>query len=487
MARGESKQLSVGSQIFRMGLALAKGKILIVEDDASFRLSVRDFLQLQGYEVFEARSCRATLSVFQSFGPDVVISDYSLPDGNALELLPRLKNVDPNLRFLVMTRHGTIDLAVQVIKAGADQFLTKPVELPSFLTVIQQSLEHRRNNKNRTVNQPRKLSPLLDPFLGTSPAIRALARNARKLLSTNNPILIQGETGTGKGVLAAWLHFHGHRSDGPFVDLNCASLSRELLESDLFGHERGAFTGAVAAKKGMFEVAQGGTVFLDEIGDMDPQVQPKLLKVLEEKRFRRLGDVCERLVDVRLMAATHKDLGLLVRESKFRIDLYFRINTLPLKLPPLRERIEDVPILARHMLKGITADLRRDELALSPDLERALQSYRWPGNIRELRHILERAVLFCEGGVLTPKDLHVESLSAGASFSGDQLLTLSELERRYIEKALQIEQGRVEVVAQKLGLSRSALYEKIKKHGINLSGIPKMGPEFGTAPSCALG
>jgi DNA-binding NtrC family response regulator len=469
-----------------MGLAVAKGKILIVEDDANFRFSVREFLQLHGYEVYEAESCRATLSVFGSFGPDVVISDYSLPDGNALELLSRLKSVDPNLRFLVLTRHGTIDLAVQVIKAGADQFLTKPVELSSILTVIQQILENRRNDKNRLVNHPSKLCPLLDPFLGTSPAIRALARNARKLLSTNNPILIQGETGTGKGVLAAWLHFHGHRRDGQFVDLNCASLSRELLESELFGHERGAFTGAVTAKKGLFEVAQGGTIFLDEIGDMDPQVQPKLLKALEEKRFRRLGDVCERSADIRLITATHKDLGLLVRESNFRIDLYFRINTFPIKLPPLRERIEDIPILARHMLKEITADLRRNELALSPDLVRALQSYRWPGNIRELRQILERAVLFCEGGALTSKDLHVEGLSAGASFSGDQLLTLSELERRYIEKALQIEQGRVEVVAKKLGLSRSALYEKIKKHGINLSGIPKMGPEFGTAPSYAL-
>jgi DNA-binding NtrC family response regulator len=450
-----------------VGLAVAKGKILIVEDDTNFRLGVRDFLQLQGYEVYEAESCQETLSVIRSFGPDVVIADYSLPDGNALELLPSLKSVDPNLRFLVITGYGTIDLAVQVIKAGADQFLTKPVELSSFLTVIQQILEHRRNDKNRLVDRPRKLSQSLDPFLGTSPAIRALAQKARKLLSTNNPILIQGETGTGKGVLARWLHFHGHRRDGPLVDLNCAALSLELLESELFGHERGAFTGAVAAKKGLFEVAQGGTVFLDEIGDMDPQVQPKLLKALEEKRFRRLGDVCERLVDVRLIAATHKDLGLLVRESKFRIDLYFRINTFPLKLPPLRERIEDIPILARHMLKGITADLGRAELALSPDLERALQSYQWPGNIRELRQILERAVLFCEGGALTSKDLHVESLSAGASFSGDQLLTLSELERRYIEKALHVEQGRVEEVAKKLGLSRSALYEKIKKHGIN--------------------
>jgi DNA-binding NtrC family response regulator len=459
---------------------VARGKILIVADDSKFRFGVREFLQLQGYEVYETGSCHVTLSVFRSFGPDVVVSDYSLPDGNALELLPRLKSLDPDIRFLVMTRHGTIDLAVQVIKAGADQFLTKPVEMPSFLVVIQQTLEHRRNGKNRIVSRHRRQSQSLDPFLGISPAVRALAQNAKKLLFTDNPVLIQGETGTGKGVLAAWLHFHSPRRDESFVDLNCASLSKELLESDLFGHERGAFTGAVAAKKGLFEVAHGGTVFLDEIGDMDLQVQSKLLKVLEEKRFRRLGEVCERSVDVRLIAATHKDISLLVRENKFRIDLYFRINTFPLSLPPLRERIEDIPILARYMLREIVTDFGRNDLVLSPDLEKALQSYRWPGNIRQLRQVLERAVLFCEGDVLTSKDLHVEYLSDGTLVSRDQIFTLSELEHRHIEKVLQIEHGRVEEAAKRLGISRSALYEKIKKHGIDLSRISKVSPEFET-------
>jgi DNA-binding NtrC family response regulator len=465
---------------------VARGKILIVADDSKFRFSAREFLQLQGYEVCETGSCHVTLNIVRSFGPDVVVSDYSLPDGNALELLPRLKSVDPDIRFLVMTRHGTIDLAVRVIKAGADQFLTIPVEMPSFLVVIQQVLEHRRNGKDRIISRHRRQNQSLDPFIGTSPAVLALAQNAKKLLSTDNPILIQGETGTGKGVLAAWLHFHGLRRGESFVDLNCASLSRELLESDLFGHERGAFTGAVAAKKGLFEVANGGTVFLDEIGDMDLQVQSRLLKVLEEKRFRRLGDTGERLVDVRLISATHKDISLLVRENKFRIDLYFRINTFPLRLPPLRERIEDIPILARHILRAIVTDFGCNDLVLSPDLEKALQSYRWPGNIRELRQVLERAVLLCESDILTSKDLHVEYLSDSTSVSGNQILTLSELEHQHIEKVLQIEHGRVEEAAKRLGLSRSALYEKIKKHGIDLSKIPKMSPEFGTNLSSIL-
>lgn len=459
---------------------MAKGKILIAGGDVNFRFSAREFLQFEGYEVYEAESCRTTLGVFQSFGPDVVVSEYSLPDGSALELLPRLRNVDPDLRFLVMTTHGTIDLAVQVIKAGADQFLTKPIEMPSFLAVIQQILGNRPNCKTRLVNQPRKISRSLNPFLGTSPAVRALAQKAEKLLLTDNPVLIQGETGSGKGVLAAWLHCNGSRQSAAFVDLNCASLSRELLESDLFGHERGAFTGAVAAKKGLFEVAQGGTVFLDEIGDMDLHVQPRLLKALEEKRFRRLGDVFERFVDARLITATHKDLGLLVRENKFRIDLYFRINTFPLKLPALRERVEDIPILARHILKDIATDLGRNDLKLSPDLEKDLQSYRWPGNIRELRQTLERAVLFCECDTLTSKDLHVEHLPDGALVSRDQISTLSELESRYIDKVLRIEHGSVEEAAKRLGLSRSALYAKIKKYSIDLSRIHKTNPEFGT-------
>jgi DNA-binding NtrC family response regulator len=472
------------SKLFlRGGAAVARGKILIVENDVNFRFNVREFLQFQGYEVYEAGSCQVTLNIFQSFSPDVVVSDYSLPDGNALELLPRLRSVDPDLRFLVMTTNGTIDLAVRMIKAGADQFLTKPIDLPSFLAVLQQILEQRRNSGNRAAGRPRRQRPQPDPFLGVSPAVRELAQKAKKLLFTDHPILIQGETGTGKGVLAAWLHFQGPRRDESFVGLNCASLSQELLESDLFGHERGAFTGAVATKKGLFEIAHGGTVFLDEIGDMDLQAQPKLLKALEEKRFRRLGDVCERVVDVRLIAASHKDIGLLVRERKFRIDLYFRINTFPLRLAPLRERIEDIPILARHMLKEIGSDLGRNDLALSPDLEKALQAYQWPGNIRELRQALERAVLFCEKDVLTSKDLHVGHLSEEDWVPMDQILTLPELERRYIEKVLQIERGRVEEAAKKLGLSRSALYEKIKKHSIDLSRIHKMSPELRTNPS----
>jgi DNA-binding NtrC family response regulator len=259
------------------------------------------------------------------------------------------------------------------------------------------------------------------------------------------------------------------------------------LESNLFGHERGAFTGAVAAKKGLFEVAHGGTVFLDEIGDMDMHVQSQLLKALEEKRFRRLGDVNERYADIRLIVATHKDLRTLVRENKFRIDLYFRINTFPLRLPSLRERIEDIPVLAQRMLGEIVAELGCDDLVLSPDLEKTLQSYRWPGNIRELRQALERVVLFGEDDTLPSKDLRVEYSSDGAVAYMRRILTLSELECKYIENVLQIEHGCIEESARKLGLSRSQLYKKIKKYGINLSRVSKTSLASETNRSTASG
>lgn len=349
-------------------------------------------------------------------------------------------------------------------------------------SVVRLPENSQSSDQNAELRQFWKPSLLLDPFIGRSPAIRAIEQKARKFLLTDQPVLIQGETGSGKGVLAAWLHYHGGRRDQSFVDLNCASLCRELLESDLFGHERGAFTGAVATKKGLFEIAHNGTVFLDEIGDLDLQLQPRLLKVLEENRFRRLGDVCERHVNIRLITATSKDLALLVREHEFRIDLYYRINTFSIKLPALRERIEDIPLLARTMLKKIAIDQGRNELHLSPEVEKRLQAYPWPGNLRELRQSLQRAAILCENAMLDVDDLQLEHehLANDPAVSEKRQMTLSELERRHIEQVLRLEKGSVEETAKTLGLSRSALYDRIKKHGISLSGIPKLNPESGT-------
>src|SRR5438093_3832745 len=385
---------------------MARNKVLVVDDEPGVRFGIRDFLEQQGYEIEEAESCEDAQHLFRTSRPDIVIADYMMPDGTALDLLPRLKEIDSDIPLLVLTAHGSIDLAVRAIKEGAEQFLTKPLELPNMPVILQRLLQKQRNHHKHLASKTRQVRQAIDPFIGTSAAIRALADQARKILSSESPILILGETGTGKGVLARWLHENSPRADEAFVDLNCAGLSRELLETELFGHEKGAFTSATASKQGLFEVAHRGSIFLDEVGDVDLQIQPKLLKVLEEKRFRRVGDVRDRQVDVRLIAATHQDIGQLVREKKFRDDLYFRISTIPLSFPPLRERIEDIPIMAEYMLEKLAADLGRGEIQLEPDSVRALQSYSWPGNVRELRNVIERAVLLNEQKTITLKELH---------------------------------------------------------------------------------
>ncbi|HSB28403.1 MAG TPA: sigma-54 dependent transcriptional regulator [Pyrinomonadaceae bacterium] len=450
---------------------MARNKVLVVDDEPGVRFGIRDFLEQQGYEIEEAESCADAQNLFRTSRPDIVIADYMMTDGTALDLLPRLKEIDPDTPLLVLTAHGSIDLAVRAIKEGAEQFLTKPLELPALQVILQRLLQKQRNHHKQLASKSRQVRQAIDPFIGTSPAIRALADQSRKILSSESPILILGETGSGKGVLARWLHENSPRADEAFVDLNCAGLSRELLETELFGHEKGAFTSATASKQGLFEVAHRGTIFLDEVGDVDLQIQPKLLKVLEEKRFRRVGDVRDRQVDVRLIAATHQDLGQFVREKKFRDDLYFRISTIPLSFPPLRERIEDIPIVAQYLLNKVSADLGRGELILDEDSIKALQAYSWPGNIRELRNVIERAVLLSDQRIITIKDLHFDGHSSIGAPLLDTRLTLLELEKQHIERVLQEEHGKVEKAAKRLGIPRSSLYQKIKKYQIGSSTV----------------
>jgi DNA-binding NtrC family response regulator len=450
---------------------MSRNKVLVVDDESGVRFGIRDFLEQHGYEIDEAESCQDAQHIFRTSRPDIVIADYMLSDGTALDLLPRLKEIDSGIPLLVLTAHGSIDLAVRAIKEGAEQFLTKPLELPTLLVILQRLLQKQRNHHKQLASKSRQVRQAIDPFIGTSAAIRALREQAKKILSTESPVLILGETGTGKGVLARWLHENSPRAEEAFVDLNCAGLSRELLETELFGHEKGAFTSATASKQGLFEVAHRGTIFLDEVGDVDLQIQPKLLKVLEEKRFRRVGDVRDRQVDVRLIAATHQDMGQLVREKRFRDDLYFRISTIPLSFPALRERVEDIPTMAQYLLEKVSADLGRGELHLDENSIQALKAYSWPGNIRELRNVIERAVLLSDQKTITINDLHFDGHTQVGSPFLDSRLTLLELEKQHIERVLLEEHGRVERAAKRLGIPRSSLYQKIKKHQISMSKV----------------
>jgi DNA-binding NtrC family response regulator len=445
---------------------VTRHSVLLIEDEASVRFAISRFFAAKGYSVQEADSIARGRDLFRQSRPDAVLLDYCLPDGDGIELLPLLRAADPNVPIIILTAHGTIDLAVRAIKEGANQFFTKPVELGALLVVVERLIGNQRDRKASLAGKTRQSREAFDPFLGESPAIRRLAEKARRLLAARSPVLIAGETGTGKGVLAGWLHRQGPRREEAFVDLNCAGLSREFLETELFGHEKGAFTGAVSSKPGLLEIAHRGTVFLDEIGDIDHQIQPKLLKVLEEQRFRRLGEVRDRQVDVRLIAATHQNLEALVEQQRFRADLFYRISTLPLHVPPLRERGQDAVILARSLLELVAAGLGRAGMQISPSGEQLIQSYPWPGNVRELRNALERAVLHADRDILGAEDLSEGLVTSGGASRPGVRITLRQAEKAHIEAALRQENGHVPTAATVLGLSRSALYQKIKSHGI---------------------
>jgi len=453
-----------------------RARILVVEDDADFRAGLRKILESQGYEVDTAESVEEADIRLRVESPDVVVCDHLLTDGTALDLLPKLREHDADLPVLVLTAHGSIDLAVRAIKEGAQQFLTKPIDFAALTVVVERALANRRNQA--VVNASRALAgrSSLDPFFGESDAIRKVERVARKLVDADTPILILGETGTGKGVLARWFHDQGERANEAFVDLNCAGLNREFLETELFGHEKGAFTGAASAKPGLLEVGHHGTLFLDELGDMDPQIQPKLLKVVEEKQFRRVGSVRDRRVDIRLIAATHQNLDKLVSEERFRADLYYRLNTLPIELPALRDRAEDIPLLAEKMLSVRPGSVGR-ALRLSGAAVDALLRYNWPGNLRELSNVLERASLLCEGEVINIGDLRLRGVASSAAADPTIDMTLEELERFHLERVLRSQDGHVATAAERLGLATSTLYQKLARYGIDARGFRNSGGE----------
>jgi DNA-binding NtrC family response regulator len=450
---------------------MTRNRVLIVDDEPSIRMAIRRFLTTSGFEVSDADNRVSALALARKERPDAIILDYKLRDCTALDLMPQFLAIDAEVAVIVLTAHASVELAVSAIKEGAQQFLTKPVELPTLLVILNRTLDTQRSRQADQADKKKESRDALDPFTGTSAAIRQLEADVQKIVSTDRPILIQGETGTGKGILSNWLHRNGRRKQEPFVDLNCAGLSKDFLESELFGHERGAFTGAVQAKQGLFDLAHRGTLFLDEIGDVDLQVQPKLLKVLEDKRFRRLGDVKDRFADVRLIAATHHDMNNLVRNRLFREDLYFRISTIVLRLPSLRERPEDIPALASDLLARIAHELGRGGTSLADSAVRALQQYAWPGNIRELKNVLERTLLLNEKNEIQRNDLRFEHpTSEGAS--DDTRLTLTEVEARHIARVLKEEEGIIDRAAKRLGITRNTLYYKVRKHRIALRKNP---------------
>jgi len=443
---------------------VSRPRVLVVEDDPGVAFAIQDHLEAHGWPVSAAASVREALDRFANQDVRAVITDYALPDGNAFDLVSLFKNTDPPLPVILLTGHPSPELERRAQRSGVNQFLVKPVNLPALET----ALESFETSVLEQASRPRRsrAEAALSPFLGTSVAIRRLEEQSLRIVDNRRPVLIEGETGTGKGVLAHWLHAHGPDPGGPFIDLNCAGLAKDFLESELFGHDKGAFTGATQAKPGLIEMAAGGTLFLDEIGDTDPQVQSKLLKVLETNTFRRLGSVQERHVTLRILCAAGRPLEELVREGRFRRDLFFRINGLPLHLPPLRDRLEDVPVLARRLLHEIARVLSRGPLALTPEAEARLQPHHWPGNIRELRNVLERAAILSPNALIEAREIELPQRVDAAPPAGGAPLTLDEMTRQHVVRVLELENYNVKSAALLLGVARSSLYEMMNRFGI---------------------
>jgi DNA-binding NtrC family response regulator len=446
---------------------MARAKILVVDDDPTIRFAIRDFLEFRGFSIDEADSCASAESLYRAEVYDAVTLDYHLGDGNAMELLPKLQAVDSGVPIILLTAHGSVELAVRAIQLGAEHFLLKPLDLPALEVVLERVLDNQRNRRRQLATTAAKLPRRpMQLFLGSSPAIRRLEAQAARAAATESPILIQGETGTGKSELARWLHQHSSRAAEAILELNCGGFTRDFLETELFGHEKGAFTGAVSAKIGLLEAAHRGTVFLDEIGDMDPQIQPKLLKALEEKRFRRLGEVQDRKVDFRMIAATHQNLQILVQNRIFRADLFYRISAIQLVTPALNERVEDIPLLAENLLGRLTTEWKHPAMTFSHAAQALLQRHSWPGNIRELRNVLERALLTARSSVIEAADLDFAAFPHGEQSPQLTHMTLKELEKHQVTLVLGEEGGHVERAAKRLGIPRSTLYQKIKVFGL---------------------
>ncbi len=461
--------------------------LLIIDDDDTLRSLLVAELQRFGHSVASAATAEEGLRLAQEPEPDVVLLDLSLPDQTGLEVLKRLRSERPALEVIVLTAHGTIDSAIAAMKLGAYEFLQKPCALTAIELAIRRALEHRRlgeeNARLKDGLQPTKLS---SEIIGSGSDFEELNRFILKVAPTESTVLIRGETGTGKELVATAIHRASTRRDHPFVAVDCASLHESLLQSELFGHERGAFTGAVKMRHGLFETADGGTLFLDEVGDVSPALQASLLRVLETSRFRRVGSGREITVNVRLIAATNRDLERMISEGQFRQELFFRLNAIHVELAPLRTRRGDIPLLAQHFLSRHNARYGTSKRLARETLE-ALCDYRWPGNVRELRHAVERAAVLADGDVIQSADLPSEVRSPTAPerahiAEGDPVLPLLEVERRYLIRVLAHVGGHRARAAAVLGISERNLYRKIQEFHLDDPEPASGTPGRGTGP-----
>ncbi|HVZ85673.1 MAG TPA: sigma-54 dependent transcriptional regulator [Polyangia bacterium] len=441
----------------------ATGRILIVDDEAGVRTFLADALVGAGHDVTQAPDGDAALARLGERAFHLVITDLRMPGVDGMDLLRAVRRDHPEVEIIVLTAHGSIENAVEAMKEGAFDYLQKPVGSPTELRLlVARALERRRLRAIRDI-----AAGGAEPPLGYgAPAMRAVEAALRKVAATNATVLLLGESGSGKEVAARAVHRWSARAAGPFVAVNCAALATELLESELFGHEKGAFTGAHARQLGRIELADGGTFFLDEIGELAPGLQAKLLRVLQERRFERVGGRQTVEADVRWIAATNRDLPALIARGGFREDLYHRVAVFPVEMPPLRARREDIPPLADRLLVRIAGALGRPELRLTDDARQVLAAAAWPGNVRELANVLERSAILADAPAIGADDLALLPGGDGAAAGGTAPTTMTELERDAIERALAATGGNRRLAAARLGIGLRTLYEKLKRYGL---------------------
>jgi len=463
--------------------------VLIVDDQPTIRKSLRHLLERKGYRACEADSGTTAIQTAQAEEPEVILLDLRLPDGDGLEILERLQGVCPEAAVILLTGHGSVEVAVTAIKKGAEDFLEKD---PSSLEVtelrVERALEMLKLRRENRYYRYQAHGRAPGQISGDSPAIREIHAMVDLLAKApQTTVLVQGESGSGKELVARAIHYRSARADKPFLEINCAGLSEHLLESELFGHERGAFTDAKALKRGLLEIADGGTLFLDEIGDMPLAIQPKFLRVLENRTFRRVGGTRDISVDVRVITASNKDLSKLVEKQTFREDLYYRLKVMPFTVPPLRERGNDILVLADLFVQEFNGMLKKHIRGYSLEAQQVLMAYSWPGNVRELRNVTERGMILCQGETIPISCLPAELqqlagtmpapppvLAAGAPGQAQEvgqplgvIGTLEEMEQRYIREVLASASGNRSQAARVLGISRSTLQDKIRRYGLS--------------------
>ena len=445
-------------------------KILVVDDEVQIRTLLSRMLELEGYEVCQAGDCRTALKQLEFQSPDVVLCDVFLPDGNGVDLVSSVKKTAPNVEIILLTAHGNIPDGVQAIKNGAFDYITKGDDNNKIIPLVSRAVEKARMNV-RLEKLEKKVGHTysFDSVLGDSKALKDAVSLAQKVSGTDVPVLLTGETGTGKEVFAQAIHYNSKRAKQNFVAVNCSSFSKELLESEMFGHKAGSFTGALKDKKGLFEEADNGTIFLDEIGEMAFELQAKLLRILETGEYIKIGDTKPTRVNVRVVAATNRNLPEEITAGRFREDLFYRLSVFQVHLPPLRERAGDVRILAKAFVKDFSVRLARPVTEITPAFLEALEQQPWKGNIRELRNVIERSLIVCESERLDVADLPLDIQNTHYEQSDETTpgsFELSAMERRHIARVLEYTKGNKTEAARLLKIGLTTLYRKIEEYGI---------------------